>query len=271
VREAEAYFEEGRADAAATGDDQLLCLINAGYSAFRGIGLGYADDYCKYAKEALRLAESTDNTELIYGVGIFHVFGHLFGGYFGEALRVAKKMLELEDGDTAYGANFGNQSPLITYHYGVAMSSFLLGDVETARRHFLISNQLTATSGWYEMRIMSDVCCAQFFADIGDAENAMRHARTAMETAASKGQGSFQIWSHFALGASQLAAGDASAAIETLTNALSMSDQHNTLGFMKSCIFGRLAEAEFMPLDALPAVADRLVELARANSHRLAS
>ena len=243
--EAEAYFKEGRADAATAGDQQLLCLINAGYSAFRGIGLGYADDYCKYAKEAARIAESTGNPELIYGVGIFHVFGHVFGGHFGEALKVARAMLELEGSDTAYGANFGNQSPLITYHYGVAISSYLLGDVETARRHYLILNQLAVASGWYEMRIMSDAFCAHFFADIGDAENAMRHARMAMEIAASNGTTAFQILSHFALGASQLAAGEASAAIETLTDTLSMSDQKNTLGYMKSCIFGRLAEALF--------------------------
>ena len=62
----EVYFEDGKSMAERGGNDVLLTMTIGIYAGFRGVTLGYANDYLRFRKQAADVALATGNDELAF-------------------------------------------------------------------------------------------------------------------------------------------------------------------------------------------------------------
>jgi class 3 adenylate cyclase len=81
-------FEEGCAAAERAGDLTALAMLNANYSAARGVNQANAPDYVRYAGAAVRIADRTGDAALRCGTRGYLLFAHAFSGHLRDAARL---------------------------------------------------------------------------------------------------------------------------------------------------------------------------------------
>jgi hypothetical protein len=108
----EELFKEGCVAAERTADLAALAMLNRLYAVVRGLNQGIANDWVRYSREAVRIADCTNDNAL--RCGIPDVFAPLYCGRLREAERVAGEVIEIAHEDPHFGARIAGSSPLVS-------------------------------------------------------------------------------------------------------------------------------------------------------------
>jgi adenylate cyclase len=106
-------FEEGLKLAGASQDLTAQAALNGIYGCFLGLVEGLSDEYCRYAKEAIRLAELTDNPGLQIAQRAFFGFGCVLAGRLREGLDSCEWAFEHLPADPELGKVYSGYSPYL--------------------------------------------------------------------------------------------------------------------------------------------------------------
>ena len=106
-------FEEGLKLADASNDITAQAALNGIYGCFLGLVEGLSDEYCRYAKEAIRLAEQTDNQGLQIAQRAFFGFGTVLAGRLREGLASCEWAFEHLPADPELGKLYSGYSPYL--------------------------------------------------------------------------------------------------------------------------------------------------------------
>ncbi len=106
-------FEEGLRLADASQDITAQAALNGIYGCFLGLVEGLSDEYCRYAKEAIRLAEQTDNQGLQIAQRAFFGFGSVLAGRLKEGLESCEWSFKHLPADPELGKFYSGYSPYL--------------------------------------------------------------------------------------------------------------------------------------------------------------
>ncbi|MFT5696642.1 MAG: hypothetical protein ACI9QQ_002624, partial [Myxococcota bacterium] len=181
--ECEQVFEEARALAESAGDKESLAALLANYGGFRGISLGYTEDYIRYTVEAARIADETDNLALRCGTGAYVIYAYWHGGVVEEVLAVCDALEPLLDGDPYLGADVGGLSPLVGVEYTRQTFKAFRGDPIDIDEHFETSRRLALEHGFPEVAVWARWCQIMIAQQKGETAKVSLWARDARELA----------------------------------------------------------------------------------------
>jgi len=106
-------FEEGLKLARASSDITAQAALNGIYGCFLGLVEGLSDEYCRYAKEGIRLAEQTDDQGLQIAQRAFFGFGTVLAGRLKEGLASCEWAFEHLPADPELGKPYSGYSPYL--------------------------------------------------------------------------------------------------------------------------------------------------------------
>ncbi len=106
-------FEEGLKLARASNDITAQAALNGIYGCFLGLVEGLSDEYCRYAKEGIRLAEQTDNQGLQIAQRAFFGFGTVLAGRLKEGLASCQWAFDHLPADPELGKVYSGYSPYL--------------------------------------------------------------------------------------------------------------------------------------------------------------
>ncbi|MCZ6887941.1 MAG: AAA family ATPase [Gammaproteobacteria bacterium] len=178
-------FEEGRRLAEAAGDVVSLAALHGTYGCVLGLVGGDADEYVHYSREAVRLADQTEDTGLQVAEHAFLGYGCALAGRLTEGIEVCESARARFPPDAALGVEYtGGYSPFIGILNSHAWVLARAGRLDEASTICQQGEDMARAHGDYEVgtwlqlaRIEADVCRA----DTGAARD---HARSAVETGA---------------------------------------------------------------------------------------
>ena len=240
--QAEKDFEDGCALAERAGNDTLIAALTGSYASMRGVALGDATGYARLTTEAVRLADRTDDHELQHCMRQFQVWGYLFSGRIGDALDIAKAVLDAIPKDEDYGTRYAFPPIRWTTLMGSATALSLLGQYGPSRA--LFDQGYDATQDVPEMLAtaasLDSIMCG-LYGDFGRASNS---AQTAMTAAENGGTGYARQMARDAMGRNLLQSGDFARASEMALDAMAIAQEENTGGSHHGSIGSLLAEAQ---------------------------
>ncbi len=182
-------FEEGCAAAQRAGDLAGLATLNANYSSVRGLNQAIANDYVRYAGEAVRIADRTGDAALRCGTRGQLCIAHTWGGQLREAERVAEELIELAREDPDLGAHVAGFSPLLA---GRFIRSHCIGytrDPATFLREIPLVRQFALDSGYPEQALWMLADGADFKYALGSSDGIRALAQAAARLAENLGVG----------------------------------------------------------------------------------
>jgi adenylate cyclase len=106
-------FDEGLKLAAASEDLTAQAALNGIYGCFLGLVEGMSDEYHRYAKEAIRLAEKTNDQGLQIAQRAFFGFGCVLAGRLGEGLESCEWAFRHLPADPELGKYYSGYSPYL--------------------------------------------------------------------------------------------------------------------------------------------------------------
>jgi class 3 adenylate cyclase/tetratricopeptide (TPR) repeat protein len=179
--EAADIFEEGRRLAEESGDVRTLAALHGNYGGVLGIVDGDSDEYLRYAREATRLADQTDDQGLQLAERSYWAFACLFAGRLGEGIEACDTACKRPPADPALGREFTGYSPFLGLLNAQAWILCRLGRLNEAAavcergEHLARVCQDNEVLNWMQLpRILLDTSCAA-------AAAARDHARCALE------------------------------------------------------------------------------------------
>jgi len=131
--EAADIFEEGRRLAAESGDLRALAALHGSYASVLGLIVGDSDGYVGYSREAVRLADQTDDLGLQLAERSFLAFGCMFAGLSVEGLGTCDGAIARLPADPALGAEFTGYSPYLALLLSRSWMLCRLGRPDEAR------------------------------------------------------------------------------------------------------------------------------------------
>ncbi len=197
-------FGEGCAAAERTGNLAASATLNATYSVVRGHNEGIANDWVRYAAEAVRIADRAGDPALRCGTRGALFWGQFYAGPLGEAERVANEVIALAGDDPHIGADVAGFSPLLAAR---GVRSWCVGytrDPVSALREFPLVRQSALNSGYPEQALWGLVLAVDRKCALGSGDGVRALAQAAVRLAENLGVGN-QIFAGVTLCA-QLAA-----------------------------------------------------------------
>jgi|GEM_PF-2540434 len=116
--EATVIFEEGCKLAAQSGDVPAVAALHGIYACVLGLVDGLSDEYVRHSREAIRLADQTQDTGLQIAQRAFFAFACVFAGRLSEGIESCANACTRYPEDPALGMAFTGYSPLL----GIMMS-----------------------------------------------------------------------------------------------------------------------------------------------------
>jgi len=145
-------FEEGLRLADASNDLTSQAALNGIYGCFLGLVEGLSDEYCRYAKKGIELAERTDNKGLQIAQRAFFGFGSLLAGRLKEGLESCEWAFQHLPHDPELGKPYSGYSPylgLLDVHAWILARS---GRVAEARAAIAKVEALARECGEFEIQ-----------------------------------------------------------------------------------------------------------------------
>jgi class 3 adenylate cyclase/tetratricopeptide (TPR) repeat protein len=180
--EAADVFEEGRRLAEESGDVQALAALHGTYGCVLGLVGGQSDEYLRYAREATRLADLTEDQGLQLAERAYVGFASIFAGRLVEGIESCVATCRRFPADPALGREFTGYSPFIGVLNAHAWMLTLSGHLDEATAVCDRAEDLAREHGdrevltWLHLpRIEMDAACA-------DVAAARARARRALET-----------------------------------------------------------------------------------------
>lgn len=244
-----AYFEDGKEMAERAGNNVLLSTMNGSYASFRGVTLGDAGDYARFADEAVRIAKLTGNNELQCAMQAYQAWGYIFSGRIREGVDVAQSAVAQIPADIGYGAAYmGGMPAAWAAQLAAGSGLWLIGEAELGLETLRVN--LPAISTHPDFRFFSEAVAGYGLGIFGDFDEAVTLGKNAMSKA--EAMGSAYSRASFAgfLGSTQYRCGDIDDAARSLKYAVALMDGEKTAGGMSNIIVGCLALAEVALGDA---------------------
>ncbi len=184
LADATEVFEEGQRLAEKAGDLRAQAALHGTYGCALGLVGGDSDDYARYSREAVRLADQTEDQGLQIAQRAFLGFGTTFAGRIAEGLESCEIACRTLPADPALGVEFTGYSPFL----GIVMvQAWLLArlgrlDESTAVRER--AENLARAHGDVEVLTWMQLPGMEVAILRHDPAAAHRHARSALETGA---------------------------------------------------------------------------------------
>jgi len=237
-------FEDGKELAERAGDMTVLSEFYGAYAAFRGISLGYGNDYANYAGEATRLAEMTDNAELLASMRMYQTWGYLISGRNADCCELAEYTLGEIPHDDRFGVSYAGTSVrlAIILAYGIALSN----------RGLLTKAKTTIIDGATNLRSVADFQEVAMYAAYftvnsylldHDIKSAFSVAQNAFGDLHLVQSATAHAVANAAMGRVYLAQGERTKAMEFLQTLLAIADESHTVGMFRGAALGYLSEA----------------------------
>ena len=173
-------FEEGLKLAEATGDDTAQAALNGVYGCFLGLVEGQSDDYCHYAREAVRLAGQSDNQGLQIAQRAFLGFGCVLAGRLSEGLASCEWAFAHLPADPDLGRAYSGYSPYLGLLNAYAWMLVRSGRLAEARAGIAKAEALARDLGDFEILAWLGLPNAEIAAACADAVSARAHAGIAV-------------------------------------------------------------------------------------------
>ena len=213
--EARELFTEGMAFAARAGDARTRTILVANYAGIQAAH-GEIDEYLRLSREAVRLADETDDDALRAAVWPSLVRSHLLAGRLREALALSQAGLSAVPAEPGFGTLLGF-SPYVNLLQLRANLLAYAGRWAEAASAF---EQMIRIAEGQAQQVLVDSGCSDYAwwaALFRDAPTALRNARRGLTVAERLGNQMARVYAFNALGVAELCArrpAEAAAALE---------------------------------------------------------
>jgi len=223
--EATAVFEQGQSLAARSGDRRWLARLVAQYAGVKA-GYGEVDEYLRLSREAVRIADETDDAVLQAAVRTPLVRSHLVAGQLREALELAEQSLARMPADPQFGSVLG-VSPYLNLWL---LKADLLGYAgRWAEAVAAFEHTMRVCREHHHAIMLAHACTdyAWWSALLADGQTALVHARQGLDIAEKMGSRMTRLFAYNALGFAEMQIGRSGEAVALLEHARSIaSDMH---------------------------------------------
>jgi adenylate cyclase len=173
-------FEEGLKLAAASNDITAQAALNGIYGCFLGLVEGWSDEYCRYAGEAIRLAEQTDDQGLQIAQRAFFGFGTVLAGRLKEGLASCEWAFEHLPADPELGKVYSGYSPYLGLLDVYAWILVRSGRIPEGRAAIAKVEALARECGDFEILTWLGLPNSEMAVACADAEAARAYAATSL-------------------------------------------------------------------------------------------
>jgi tetratricopeptide (TPR) repeat protein len=184
LAEATDIFEEGRLLAEEAGDVRAQAALHGTYGCALGLVGGDSGDYVRYSREAIRLADRTDEQGLQIAERAYLGFASTFAGCLTEGLESCETACRTLPADPALGVEFTGYSPFLGILMTQAWLLVRLGRLEESTAACDRAERLEREYGDVEVRTWMQLPRVEVDVLRGDLSAARGHARSALETGA---------------------------------------------------------------------------------------
>lgn len=184
VAECTVIFEEGRRLAEEAGDVRAQAALHGTYGCALGLVGGDSDDYVHYSREAVRLADQTDEPGLRIAQRAYLGFGSTFAGRLVEGLASCETACRTLPPDPALGAEFTGYSPLLGILMTQAWLLVRLGRLDESVAVWDRAERLAREHGDIEVRTWMQLPAMEVDVVRGDVHAVRGRALAALETGA---------------------------------------------------------------------------------------
>jgi class 3 adenylate cyclase/tetratricopeptide (TPR) repeat protein len=225
--EAERLFKEAERIASRTGDIHSRAILLSVYGGIRGTSDGEPREFAQLARQAIALAEESEDPALYVTVAL-SAYALFVVGDNEDGVRVLDRAIELADDDPSVGAGIAVACPL-AYCYafkgGIVAAMGRIGEArELIERGARIAREQDdiETLGWSHMwRVWLGYY-------EGTGEGQLAHAQQSLEIAERLGDSFSRTWSWYWLGYAQKELGEFELAVEALERARALSKDRRT-------------------------------------------
>jgi len=184
VAEATDIFEEGRRLAEEVGDVRAQAALHGTFGCALGLVGGDSDDYARYSREAVRLADQTGDRGLQIAQRAYLGFGTTFAGLLAEGLESCETACRTLPADPALGAEFTGYSPFLGILMTRAWLLARLGQPDEAMAICDRAEHLARAHG--DVEVLTWMQLPRIEVDVlrRDPIAAHRHARSALDSGA---------------------------------------------------------------------------------------
>jgi adenylate cyclase len=213
--EAEALFMEGERIASRTQDLWSHAILLAAYGGIRAQCEGEVREYVGLARQAIALAEQSEDPAL-YMVVTVATYAFFLVGELREGVAVLDRAIELAEDDPSLGAGIAVKCPL-AYCY-VFKGGYVgdMGRLDEARALIERGMELAAEHGDIETLGWGHMMAAGHAYWSGDEEQAVAHAQQSLDIAERIGDSLSRAWAWFWVGSAAQRQGRWEAALDAL-------------------------------------------------------
>jgi class 3 adenylate cyclase/tetratricopeptide (TPR) repeat protein len=184
LAEATDIFEEGRRLAEEAGDVCAQAALHGTYGCALGLVGGDPDDYVRYSREAIRLADRTGEQGLQIAQRAYLGFASTFAGRLAEGLESCETACRTLPADPALGVEFTGYSPFLGILMTQAWLLVRLGRLGKSKEACDRAEHLAREYGDIEVRTWMQLPRVEVDVLRGDVSAARAHALEALETGA---------------------------------------------------------------------------------------
>jgi class 3 adenylate cyclase/tetratricopeptide (TPR) repeat protein len=184
LAEATDIFEEGRLLAEEAGDVRAQAALHGTYGCALGLVGGDSDDYVRYSREAVRLADRTEDQGLQIAQRAYLGFASTFAGRLAEGLESCETACRTLPADPALGAEFTGYSPFLGILMTRAWLLVRLGRLDESTAVCDRAERLAREHGDIEVRTWMQLPRIEVDVLRGDVPAARSHAHAALDTGA---------------------------------------------------------------------------------------
>jgi adenylate cyclase len=199
INEATGIFEEGRQLAEESRDLRMLAALHGAYGGMLG-NVGGSDEYLRYSREAIRLADQTEDQGLQLAESSHIAGACFFAGRLAEGIKVCDTACQRLPADIALGAEFTGYSPFLQILHLQAFMLCRLGRLNQATAVCERAETLARTHGDNEILHWLQQQRIELDAVHANAAAARDHAQRALEAGEKLGTPSARVTALYMLG-----------------------------------------------------------------------
>ena len=242
--EIDAVYAEGRSIAKRRNDVASEALVTGMYGIVRYSNSGSGEDYGRYGEEAALLARQCEEPGLRASLSSYAAFGHWAAGNVEKVLEWSQKTQEEVGQNRQTGKEFLGFSPgpssLLTRIEGLANA----GHLEEAWQLCDQTAEETQSLGETEIYTWISIFRAHLSRLSGEPRFNVSDGKEVVEIADEMGVLSSKMCGYYSLGIAHLMAGENEAAVETITEAIRIGEEHRTQRGLIPRFMAALANAE---------------------------
>lgn len=218
--DATVIFDEGKSLAERTGDMAALAALNGIYACVLGLVDGLSDEYLAYSREAIRLADQTEDKGLQIAQRAFFAFASVFSGRLVDGIESCANASTHFPQDPVLGIEFTGYSPLLGIMMSQAWMLLFAGRIQEGEVLRDRTIQLAHQHADYEVSLWLHLLHHETNILRADAQAAQENALQAIAASEKSDTAQARHVGLIVLGTAQRLNGDWRQAVTTLESAL---------------------------------------------------